>query len=278
MERAVLLKSPYLTYEGKILSAKMIGKEEKYFKIVLKGGRLLDFEPGQFLMVAIPGVGEAPVSISSSPSQVGYFELVVRKVGTLTSAMHKLEEGDQVGIRGPMGVGFPIQILEGSDLLFVAGGLGIIPLRSLINYAIDNRRDFGKVSILLGCKTPENLLFNDELDTWGKRLDVNFSCIVDRAAPDWKGNVGLITSLIPGVNLDSERTFAIVVGPPIMYKFVIAELLKKKIPESQIYVSLERHMKCGIGYCGHCQMGGIYCCKNGPVFQYSKIKNNIEAF
>lgn len=277
MDRAVLLKSPYLNHEGKILETKMLTKDEKYFKIALKGGKLLDHEPGQFVMVAIPGVGEAPLSISSSPSQVGYFELVVRKVGTFTSAMHKLEEGDQIGIRGPLGNGFPVQVLEGNDLLFVAGGLGIIPLRSIINYVVDNRRDFGKVSVLLGCKTPESLLFGNELENWNKRLDINFCCTVDKADPDWKGNVGLITSLIPNVTIDSDRTFAIAVGPPVMYKYVLSELLKKKIPESQIYLSFERHMKCGVGHCGHCQLGGVYCCKNGPVFTYSKIKNNIEA-
>jgi len=277
MERSVLLKSPYLNHEGKILEARMLSKEEKYFKVALKGGKLLDHEPGQFVMVAIPGVGEAPLSISSSPTQLGYFELVVRKVGMFTSAMHKLEEGDQIGIRGPLGIGFPVQILEGNDLLFIAGGLGIIPLRSLINFVIDNRRDFGEVNILLGCKTPENLLFGDELEKWQKRLDVNFSCTVDRADPEWKGNVGLITSLIPGINLDRQRTFAIAVGPPVMYKYVIAELLKKDIPERQIYVSFERHMKCGVGHCGHCQIGGLYCCKNGPVFSYGKVKDNIEA-
>jgi sulfhydrogenase subunit gamma (sulfur reductase) len=278
MERTVLLKSPYLTYEGRIIESRYLTKEEKYFKVTLKGGRLLDYEPGQFVMVAIPGVGEAPLSISSSPSQVGYFELVVRKVGTFTSAMHMMEEGDLIGIRGPLGTGFPIRLLEGNDLLFIAGGLGIIPLRSLINYVIDNRRDFGKVSILIGCKAPENLLFNNELEDWQKRLDVNLSCTVDKAAPDWHGNVGLITSLIPGVNLDSDMTYAITVGPPIMYRFVIAELLKKSIPESQIYLSFERHMKCGVGHCGHCQLGSLYCCKNGPVFNYGRIKNNIEAF
>ncbi|MBE3036521.1 MAG: FAD/NAD(P)-binding protein, partial [Candidatus Atribacteria bacterium] len=161
--------------------------------------------------------------------------------------------------------------------LFVAGGLGIVPLHSLINYAIDNRRDFGKVNILLGCGKPEDLLYSDELDEWTKRLDVNFECTVDRADSGWKGNVGLITSLIPGVNLVPVRTFAIVVGPPIMYKFVISMLLEKGIPERQILISLERHMKCGLGKCGHCQINGIYCCQEGPVFSYDKIKNIRES-
>jgi sulfhydrogenase subunit gamma (sulfur reductase) len=226
----------------------------------------------------IPGVGEAPISITSSPSQVGYFELVVRKVGMFTSVMHTLEEGDFIGIRGPLGHGFPVRRLLGADLLFVAGGLGIIPLRSLINYVMDNRRDFGKVSILLGCKAPDNLLFMDELEAWGRRADVVFACTVDRGDPDWKGNVGYVASLIPGSDIDSGNTYAVTVGPPVMYKSVLKELLAKGVPDSQIYLSFERHMKCGVGHCGHCQLGPIYCCKDGPVFQYSEIKNNIEAF
>jgi len=277
MKRVTLKESAYNVKTGKILAAKMLTSQEKYFKISLAGGESLDHEPGQFVMVALPGVGEAPISVSSSPTIRGYFELVVRDVGKLTHVLHQLEAGDTVGIRGPFGVGFPTQLLEGNDLLFIAGGLGIVPLRSLINFVIDNRRDFGKVSILLGCKTPKDMLFGSEVEQWEKRLDVNFNCTVDKADPDWKGNVGLITSLIPGVTLDIERTFGVVVGPPIMYKFVIAELLKKAIPERQIYLSLERHMKCGVGKCGHCQIGDVYCCQDGPVFRYDKIKNNIEA-
>jgi sulfhydrogenase subunit gamma (sulfur reductase) len=277
MERAVLLKSPYLNFEGKIIETRMLSKEEKYFKITLLDGRLLDFEPGQFVMVVIPGVGEAPISISSSPSQVGYFELVVRKVGMFTSVMHTLDEGDTIGIRGPLGHGISIPTLEGHDLLIVAGGIGIIPLRSLINYVMDNRRDFGRVNILMGCRSPENLLFTDELADWQKRADINFACTVDRGDPDWKGNVGVITTLIPGTDIRSDNTYAIVVGPPVMYKYVINELLKKDLPEDHIFVSFERHMKCGVGHCGHCQIGSIYCCKNGPVFLYSKIRDNIEA-
>jgi sulfite reductase subunit B len=255
----------------------MLTGQEKYFEIALPGGEDLNHEPGQFVEVSIPGVGEAPISISSSPTKRGSFELVARNVGKVTGVLHTLEASDEVGIRGPFGRGFPVQILEGNDLLFVAGGLGIVPLRSLINYVIDNRRDFGKVNILLGCKTPGDMLFGDECDTWQKRLDVNFSCTVDRADPEWKGNVGLITSLIPGVTLDAERTFAIICGPPIMYKFVLIELVKKEIPENQIFVSLERHMKCGLGKCGHCQIQQYYCCQDGPVFSYDQIKDIKEA-
>ena len=202
---------------------------------------------------------------------------MVRNVGKVTDALHKLEAGDQLGIRGPFGRGFPTQLLEGNDLLFISGGIGIIPLRSLINFVIDNRRDFGKVNILLGCKTPKDMLFKDEIDFWQERLDVNFECTVDKTEPDWKGHVGLITALIPGVTIDPVKTFAVVVGPPIMYKFVIKELLEKKIPEKQIIMSLERHMKCGVGKCGHCQISDKYCCQDGPVFSYDELKNNLEA-
>jgi len=269
--------SEYEIKKGRILRVKKITDSEKLFEIVLPGGENLNHEPGQFVMVSLLGVGEAPFSISSSPTKLGSFELVIRNIGKLTHALHRLKAGDEVGIRGPFGKGFPVHILEGSDLLFVAGGLGIVPLHSLINYAIDNRGDFGKVNILLGCGKPEDLLYSDEIDEWTKRLDVNFECTVDRADSGWKGNVGLITSLIPGVNLVPVRTFAIVVGPPIMYKFVITMLLGKGIPERQILVSLERHMKCGLGKCGHCQINGVYCCQDGPVFSYDKIKNIRES-
>jgi NAD(P)H-flavin reductase len=178
-------------------------------------------------------------------------------------------------VRGPFGRPFPVKVMAGNDLLFIAGGLGIAPLRSLINYVIDNRKEFGKVDILLGCKTPSDMLFGSEIGEWQKRLDVNFLCTVDRGAPEWRGNVGLITTLIPGVTIQPERTFAVVVGPPVMYKFVIAELLKKNVPERHIVLSLERHMKCGMGKCGHCQIDhqkNYYCCKDGPTFTYDEVK------
>ncbi|MFH1542681.1 MAG: FAD/NAD(P)-binding protein [bacterium] len=275
MKQIVIKDSEYEIKRAKILRAKQLTDMEKYFEISLPGGESLDHEPGQFVEVSLLGIGEAPISVSSSPTKRGSFELVVRNVGKLTAALHKLEAGDEVGIRGPFGKGFQTRILEGNDLLFVAGGLGIVPLRSLINFVIDNRRDFGKVNIALGCKSPKDMLFGDEVSGWEKRLDVNFSCTVDKADPDWKGNVGLITSLIPGLNLEPERTFAVVVGPPIMYKFVIKELQKKGIPDRQILVSLERHMKCGLGKCGHCQINGIYCCQEGPVMTYERIKNEL---
>jgi len=273
MEKMTINRSGYNITEAKVIHTRNMTEQEKLFEISLLKGESLDYDPGQFVEVSLFGAGEAPISICSSPTKKGTFELCVRAVGRFTDAMHKLEMGDILGIRGPFGVGFPVEVLEGYDLLLIAGGLGIAPLRSLINYVIDNRRDFGKVHIMLGAKNPESMLFGNELETWEERMDVNFQSTVDNASPGWDGDVGLITSLIPPVNINPARTFAVVVGPPIMYKFVINELKKKDIPDNRILVSLERHMKCGLGKCGHCQIHDIYCCQDGPVFFYDQIKD-----
>lgn len=249
----------------------MLSGKEKFFRIELDDKKPLGHVPGQFVMVSIFGFGEAPISICSSPDEKEFFDLTVRSAGTLTNELHKLNKGDTVGIRGPYGHGFPIDNMFGYDLLIVAGGLGIVPLRSLINYIMQHRNDFGNVQLLLGCKTPKEILFKNELKEWMRMAEIKFNCTVDRADEDWKGNVGLITTLIPGVDLNPERTYAVVVGPPIMYKFVLASLCEKNIPDHQIIVSLERRMKCGIGKCGHCQIEGTYVCQSGPVFTYKEL-------
>lgn len=262
-----------------IVKTKMMTASEKFFQLKLDDGNPLGHTPGQFVQLSIFGMGEAPVSISSSPTidERNVFEICVRKVGTFTNALHKLDKGDKIGVRGPFGKGFPIDEIKGNDLLFVAGGLGIVPLRSLVNFVIDRRRDFGKITVLLGCKAPKERLFQDEIAKWEKMTDISYACTVDKADPDWKGNVGVITNLIPGVDLDPNKTYAVVVGPPIMYKFVIKELIQKGIPNKQIILSLERRMKCGLGKCGHCQINNLYVCKDGPVFTYADIKGAEEA-
>ncbi|MFA5187597.1 MAG: FAD/NAD(P)-binding protein [Patescibacteria group bacterium] len=268
----LLKTSPYKPVKARIVKTNKYTEFEKLFRIELDGKKDLEHVPGQFVQVSLFGVGEAPISICSSPTEKGFFELTVRRVGGLTTAMHKLETGSVLGIRGPFGKGFPLDAMRGNDLLIVAGGLGIVPLRSLIHYILDQRKDFGDVQILLGCKTPKDMLFGEEVEAWQKRADIKFNCTVDRADPDWKGNVGLITSLIPGASIEPKKTYAVVVGPPIMYKFVIVELLKKEIPGHQIIVSLERKMKCGLGKCGHCQIRGVYVCQSGPVFTYNDLQ------
>jgi NAD(P)H-flavin reductase/formate hydrogenlyase subunit 6/NADH:ubiquinone oxidoreductase subunit I len=256
----------------------MTGKET-LFEIRLDDGSILNQVPGQFVQVSVFGVGEAPISVTSSPTQKGTFQLCVRKIGSVTTGLHMLNVGDKIGIRGPFGHGFDTEVLKGKDLLFVAAGLGIAPLRSLLNYVLDNRADYGKVVVLYGCKEPRELLFGDEMVALEKRDDVEYLPTVDWCPENevWEGNIGVITTLIPQVKFDPENTYAIVVGPPIVYKFVISDLKKRNVPDDHIILSLERRMKCGVGKCGHCQINQIYVCKDGPVFNYAKIKGVPEA-
>ncbi len=269
----ILETSPYRPMKATIVKTRNYTESEKFFRIELPDRKELGHQPGQFVQVSLFGYGEAPISICSSPTQKGSFDLTVRRIpaGTVTSALHHLETGAMVGIRGPFGNGFPLDKMHGNNILIVAGGLGIVPLRSLVNYILDNRRDFGEVQILLGSKTPKEMLFGDETAAWEK-ADTKVSLTVDRSAPGWTRNVGLITTLIPAVSLNPKQTYAVVVGPPIMYRFVIAELMKRDIPDDRIIVSLERKMKCGLGKCGHCQIGNVYVCQSGPVFTFEQLK------
>jgi sulfhydrogenase subunit gamma (sulfur reductase) len=251
---------------------------EKVFTLQLPDGRPLGNRPGQFVEVSVLGVGEAPISVSSSPSRSSEtFELCVRKVGDVTSALHALKAGDKVGIRGPFGHGFPIESFRGKDMLFAPGGLGLAPLRSLINQVLDERALFGRVVILYGARNPGELLFKDELQRWAERADVELLLTVDRGDETWSGNVGVITTLFKFISIYPRNTVAVTVGPPVMYRFVLMELLGKGISEGNIYLSLERRMKCGIGKCGHCQINNIYACQSGPVFSYKEIKGLEEA-
>jgi sulfite reductase subunit B len=269
----------YVPKLATIVKKQPMTANETFFEIKLDDGASINHKPGQFVEVSVFGVGEAPISLSSSPTKKGTFELCVRKIGNVTTKLHALNAGDKVGIRGPFGNGFDTEFLKGKDLLFVAGGLGIAPLRSLFNYVLDNREDYGSVTLLYGCKEPREMLFGDEMVALEKREDVEYKPTVDWCPENelWTGNIGVITTLIPQVTFDPETTYAIVVGPPIMYKFVIADLKKRNVPDDHIIVSLERRMKCGVGKCGHCQINQIYVCKDGPVFNYSKIKGIPEA-
>jgi len=271
-------ESVYRPVMARLLKVEPMTELEKLFTLELPGGRSLGNEPGQFVEVSLFGIGEAPISISSSPSRSnGTFELCVRSVGDVTRTMHGMEPGALLGVRGPFGHGFPIEKMKGKDILFAAGGLGLAPLRSLINEALDQRGFFGRVIILYGTKQPSEILFEDELRQWADREDVEFHMTVDRGDETWTGNVGVITTLFPQITINPRNTVAATCGPPIMYRFVLMELLGKGIPETQIYLSLERRMKCGVGKCGHCQINDLYCCQDGPVFRYADIKGLEEA-
>ncbi len=271
-------ESVYRPAMARLLKVEPMTELETLFTLELPGGRSLGNEPGQFVEVSLFGIGEAPISISSSPSRSnGTFELCVRNVGDVTRNMHGMEPGAVLGVRGPFGHGFPIEKMKGKDILFAAGGLGLAPLRSLINEVLDQRAFFERVIILYGTKQPSEILFKDELLQWAEREDVEFHMTVDRGDESWKGNVGVITTLFPKVTINPRNTVAATCGPPIMYRFVLMELLGKGIPETQIYLSLERRMKCGVGKCGHCQINELYCCQDGPVFRYADIKGLEEA-
>ncbi len=268
----------YTPEMARMVDVRDTGPLEKVFTIELPDGRSLGHSPGQFVEVSVLGVGEAPFGVASSPSRSnGSFEICVRRVGDVTNAMHKMEPGALLGIRGPFGQGFPIEKMRGKDLLFAPGGMGLPPLRSLIDQVLDERGSFGRVIILYGAKRPEEVLFRDDLDEWMARDDVECRVTVDRGDETWDGHVGVITTLFPGVSINPRNTVAVTCGPPIMYRFVLIELLGKGIPETQIYLSLERRMKCGVGKCGHCQINNLYCCQDGPVFTYAQIKGVEEA-
>lgn len=267
----------YVPTLAEIVSTRQLTELEKFFEIRLLEPGPFPFEPGQFILLSVLGVGEAPVTLASSPLKKDGVEVCVRRVGSLTNALHGLQEGATIGLRGPFGKGFPIEALKGKDLLFVAGGIGIIPLRSLIHYVLERRKDFGQLSILYGAKTPKEFLFTDELTAWGQRGDVRLMLTVDKPDETWEGDAGVITRLIPPLELRPKETYAVIVGPPVMYKFVLMELYQKALPESQILMSLERRMRCGVGKCGHCQINNVYVCQEGPVFSYQFLKRLPEA-
>ena len=225
--------------------------------------------PGQFVELSIIGSGEAPVSISSSPTRPGIVELCVRKTGRVTNALFRLPLNALVGVRGPYGNGFPIDKLEDNNLLIIAGGLGMAPLRSLLWYALDNRTKFKDIILMLGAKTPGEMLFKYELLKLIDRPDMKCLLTVDKDEEGiWKAHFGVVTKLFDYVELDPATTYAALCGPPIMYKFVLKELLKRSFSKDRILMSLERKMKCGVGKCGHCSIGYKYTCIDGPIFTY----------
>lgn len=269
--------SIFLPEIAEVVSTRQLTDMEKYIELKLSDSREFDFNPGQFVQLSIFGIGEAPISISSSPSNKNIIGLCVRKAGDVTSAIHRLEEGSSLGIRGPLGNGFPIDEMKGNDILFIAGGLGLAPLRSLIYYVLEKREDFAKVTILYGAKSPDDILFADELESWKFRGDIDLEITVDVPGADWSGKSGVITRLIPPLKLNPSNTYAMIVGPPVMYKYVLLELQMKQLPENNIIMSLERRMKCGVGKCGHCQINGVYVCLEGPEFSYHTLKFLSEA-
>jgi len=277
---AVATANPYLPHAARIVRIERMVPDNHLFTL-----RILDDDfaaafrhrPGQFLMLSVPGCGEAPISISSSPTRPGVLELCVRRVGRLTSALYRLGSNDVVGVRGPYGNGFPVEQIEGNDLLLVAGGLGMAPLRSLLWYALDNRGRFGDITVMYGAKTPADMLFRDEFVSLVGRSDLACLLTVDGdPTGSWTNHVGLLPSLFDLTHVEPATTFAAVCGPPIVYRFVLEKLLALGFTKDRILMSLERRMKCGVGKCGHCSVGYKYTCIHGPIFTYWDAMNLPE--
>jgi len=231
------------------------------------------FRPGQFAEVSLFGAGEFPTSLPPSPTEQDIF-FTVRQVGSCTSALHQLKPGEKFAVRGPYGNGFPMEQYYGKNLVFVAGGIGLIPLRSCIVYAISHRDQYQRIQIFHGAKTPKELMYVSNLEEWSQSPGIECHLTVDRADSSWAGNVGVVGSLFkkPDVQVPVENTVAFVCGPPLMFRFVIKDLLAMGFEEKNIVSTLERYMKCGVGKCGHCCIGMAYVCVDGPVFTYEQIK------
>lgn len=229
------------------------------------------FKPGQFNMIHLPGFGEVAISICSDPRTPRVMEHTIRYAGSVTRAIGRLKVGDTVGLRGPYGNPWPMELAEGKDLMIVSGGIGFAPLRPVILEVLHHRSSFGRVLVLYGGRTPQDLLYTDEFEKWqGAGIEMNVS--VDRADENWKGQVGVIPMAFYRIRLDHRNTLVFSCGPEIMMRFVIYEAMARRIPKDSIYVSMERNMKCAIGLCGHCQLGPVFICKQGPVFRFSAIE------
>ncbi|MBN1405856.1 MAG: FAD/NAD(P)-binding protein [Candidatus Omnitrophica bacterium] len=263
-------KNPYRPIETEVLE--VITETPSIKTLRLKPKEQIHFRAGQFIELTIPGEGEAPFTPSSRPSVKDMMEVTIMKVGKVTEKIHQLKKGDTVGLRGPFGKGYPIDEFKGKEVLVVGGGCGFAPLRSLMYALFDISGELKKLFFRGGCKTPRELIYRDETQSWTKRPDLNMKLTVDVGDDSWKGHVGLVTTILDDVGMDYSCGIAIVCGPPIMMKFATLKLLDMGFKEDKIYLSMEKNMSCGIGKCGHCRIGIYYACKDGPVFKYSQIK------
>ena len=265
------IKNPYRPIRAEITGVISETPTIKTIRIVPE--EPITFETGQFIELTIPGIGEAPFTPSSRPTMKDIMEITIMNVGKVTEKVHELKNGDIVGVRGPFGKGYPMDRFKGKEILVVGGGCGFAPIRSLMYELFDRSGEFKKLFFRGGCKTPQELLYRSEMDDWAKRKDLDIKLTVDKGDSEWKENVGVVTTILDGVEMDYESGIAIVCGPPVMMKFSTKKLIEMGFKEENIYLSMEKNMSCGIGKCGHCRLGIYYVCKDGPVFSYDKIKD-----
>lgn len=271
--------NPYLPYPAHIDDA-VVETEDgniKTFRLVLeneKERQKFIHTPGQFAMLSLAGKGEIPIGIASSPTEKGYLMFTVNKAGVVTTALHQMSVGARIGVRGPLGNGFPIDTeLKGKNIVIIAGGFAFTTLRATLIYILANRADYGKVIVIYGARTPGMLLYRDEFKEWEKREDVDVHVTIDQEAPGWTGLVGFVPTVAGEVGPSPENSAALICGPPIMIRFTMPPLEKIGWTDDQVYLSLENRMKCGLGVCGHCNVGPVYPCKDGPVFTRTQVKS-----
>lgn len=268
--------NPFIPEPARIVRTYYLTEDVKFFQVrIVDMEKALSFKyrAGQFAMISVPGAGEAPFSISSTPSRPGLLEFCIRKVGAVTNALFRMRENGLIGLRGPYGNSFPVEKMTNKDILIVVGGLGAAPLRSVLLYCLDNRDKFQRASLLHGAKRPAEMIFREEFLALKEREDLECHLAVDEDDTGaWTENIGVVTTLFPKLKkIEPADTYALVCGPPVMYKFVLKELVNLNIPKDQILMTLERRMKCGVGKCGHCAIDYIYTCLEGPVFTYWDI-------
>lgn len=270
------MKNIYRPHIAEIVDIKDETPEVKTFKVRFKDRSVqdsFDYKPGQFVEFSVFGEGESPFCISDSPTRKSSITCSVKRMGKVTQALHEMDIGDEVGLRGPYGNGFPVDELKGKNILFVAGGIGLAPLRSLINYCIDNRSDFKKLTIVNGARTSGDLVYSDEYKVWEKVKNTHLHLTVDCDEENWTCMVGVVPRILEEIKPSCRDAVAIVCGPPIMIRFTLPVLLKLGYCEEGIITTLEMKMKCGLGKCGRCNVGHKYICKDGPVFRYTELKN-----
>jgi sulfite reductase subunit B len=263
--------NPYRPIETEVLD--VITETPTIKTLKLKPKEPLEFETGQFIELTVPGAGEAPFTPSSKPLIKDTIEVSVMRVGKVTERIHELKKGNTVGLRGPFGTGYPMDDFKGREVLVVGGGCGFAPLRSLMYEFFEHSGEFKSLFFRGGCKTPKDFLYRKEIEGWSQRDDLDVRLTVDEGDGEWKGNVGVVTTILDGIPINHAEGIAIVCGPPIMMKFATKKLQELGFKDTNLYLSMEKNMSCGLGKCGHCRLGTYYACKDGPVFRYDKIKS-----
>ena len=264
------LRNPYSPIETEVID--LIIETPTIKTLRLRPREPILFEAGQFVELTIPGLGEAPFTPSSRATVSDELDLTIMKVGKVTEAVHLLKKGDRVGLRGPLGTGYPLELFKDKEILVVGGGCGFAPLRSLMYSFMERAEEFKQLYFRGGCKSPQELLYRKELDQWAKMHDLDVEITLDKGDASWSGHVGLVTTLLDDIKMNYPKGIAVVCGPPVMMKFATLKLLEMGFQEKNIYLSMERNMSCAIGKCGHCRIGLYYACHDGPVLSYDKIK------